>query len=241
MKICHFSDWHRNFRRLPEADLYVCTGDMLPNFPLLRIQPDKWRREIVYWDPYSGTPQPSGYYMGRWIEREREENLQRQWMMQQNFRREFLPDPDAPIVCVRGNHDFVAIADLFGGDVWEVDDDPTRTTTIGGLKIGGHRGVNWIGGEWQDEMRTEQMDDLAQKLPEDLDILITHAPPYGVLDFYGDYLGSRGLRRYINKRGYSPKDLKAHCFGHIHEGAGQKKLGDVIFSNGSLGYNLFEL
>ncbi len=31
MRIVHFSDWHGSLRALPDADLYVCTGDMYPN------------------------------------------------------------------------------------------------------------------------------------------------------------------------------------------------------------------
>ncbi len=31
MRIVHFSDWHGALKPLPDADLYVCTGDMYPN------------------------------------------------------------------------------------------------------------------------------------------------------------------------------------------------------------------
>lgn len=32
MRIVHFSDWHGRQEALPLADIYICTGDMLPNF-----------------------------------------------------------------------------------------------------------------------------------------------------------------------------------------------------------------
>lgn len=243
MKVCHFSDWHRNFRRLPEADLYVCTGDMLPNFPLIRYQPDKWKRELIYWDPEGDVdPPPGAYARGRLVSPEREIEKQRLWISKQNFRKDFLPNPDAPIICVRGNHDFVPLAELFGGDVWEATDDPTRTTTIQGLTVGGCRGVNFIQGEWTDELYGSQFDERAEKLPDNIDLLLTHSPPYGLLDFYGgSYVGSRALRRYVNKRSYSDSNIRAHFFGHIHEAFGSRNAAGTVFSNAATGHVLFEI
>ncbi len=62
-------------------------------------------------------------------------------------------------------------------------------------------------------------------IPNDTDILITHGPPFGMLDKifeYGDpdkphYVGSLSLA----DRVFELKQLKLHVFGHIHEGYGQ--------------------
>ena len=54
-------------------------------------------------------------------------------------------------------------------------------------------------------------------IPEDVDILITHSPPYGILDSINLY-GSRSLRKIIEK--ITPK---LWICGHIHEGYGEFK------------------
>jgi len=247
MKICHISDWHGNLRTLPTADLYIVTGDMMPNFPLIKIQVDKWRRDgIVTYDPYGhliGSPQrqPAGLYAGRLIIPEREETLQRQWCMQFPFRRGTCIPEDAPVLVVRGNHDFTDLSDWIGGDVWEVNLDPTRTTVVYGLKFGGCRGINYIIGEWSDELKRDQFDDVVKALPVDIDVLITHAPPSRILDFAGENYGSPSLASYVNKRSFSDLDLKAHMFGHVHEAIGTRSHGGTLFSNAATGVQTFDL
>lgn len=248
MKICHLSDWHGNTRRLPTADLYVVTGDMLPNFPLIKIQVDKWRRDgIVTYDPYGhliGKPQrqPVGVYVGRQVVHEREETFQKQWCMGQPFRQETGLSEDAPVLVVRGNHDFINLSDWIGGDVWEVNLDPTRTTKLFGLKFGGCRGINYIAGEWSDELRKEQFDVVARQLPEDLDVLLTHAPALGIRDFGSSHYGSSALFSYFNRRTYGGgKQLMAHLFGHVHEALGQEKRDETIYSNAATGVQIVEI
>lgn len=62
-----------------------------------------------------------------------------------------------------------------------------------------------------------------EKIPEDIDILMTHTPPYLVLDDnkYGRACGSMMLRMNLDER-VKPK---LHFFGHIHEQHGK----DIIF------------
>lgn len=56
-----------------------------------------------------------------------------------------------------------------------------------------------------------------QKIPPEVDILITHGPPFGILDktVRGDEVGCADLGRRIHE--VSPK---LHLFGHIHEAYG---------------------
>lgn len=68
---------------------------------------------------------------------------------------------------------------------------------------------------------TGRESDLSEKfnqIPEDVDILITHTPPYGILDKnkYGDNCGSIHLRNTVLDNSRLPK-LCLHVFGHIHE------------------------
>ncbi|WP_298646359.1 metallophosphatase domain-containing protein [uncultured Proteiniphilum sp.] len=73
-------------------------------------------------------------------------------------------------------------------------------------------------------------DESIQKIPDDTDILITHQPPYGVLDnsaniHYGDH---NLLQTVLDIR------PRYHLFGHIHNVYGVEKGKNTIFSNASL-------
>lgn len=61
-------------------------------------------------------------------------------------------------------------------------------------------------------------------IPHDLDILVTHMPPYGILD---QDLGSLEILNFVLKA-----QPKYHLFGHIHATAGQEfLLGETICRN----------
>jgi Icc-related predicted phosphoesterase len=224
MKICHFSDWHGALCEggdPTEADLYVCTGDMYPNFPIRT-------------------------YGRIFIDAHAEEQAQKSWAAGQGSWRKFLGSPDAPIIVVRGNHDFTEVAPMFGGEIYEIGLDSNTTFNVLGLKVGGFRGVNRIGCGWSDEFNQLEMDELARDLPLDLDILVTHSPPFDILDFYGQPLGSKAISAHLNNRKMkalakaSEDKPLLHCFGHIHEGAGVVKIENTTFSNASLRYNELE-
>lgn len=239
MKVCHISDWHGKLRILPPSDLYVVTGDMLPNFPLLKFMTSfAFNAKTVTYDPCDphGGPPPQGHIVDRLIDKKLEANRQEQWCLQRPFRREVgLPD-DAPVLVVKGNHDFISLEKWIGGDVWEVTEDPTRTTTVLGMKVGGCRGINYIVGEWDDELSQAEFSQRAQSIPTDIDILLTHSPPGGILDGPIGYhdregWGSPALASWHNKRLYFGTPLRAHFFGHVHDCPGTKKLAGTLFSN----------
>ena len=69
-----------------------------------------------------------------------------------------------------------------------------------------------------------------EKIPVDTNVLITHCPPYGILDFDDDCnWGSEELLTAVSK--LSPQ---AHLFGHIHKSHGIEKIGSTIFSNAAI-------
>ena len=249
MKIVHLSDWHGETKRIPPADLYVVSGDMLPNFPLIKIQTIRRSNGgIAIHDPHAhangkGLPPPNGYYAGRILEPKREETLQREWIAEHPFRSLLGIRDDVPVVCVRGNHDFTDLSEWFGGNVWEVNLDSSRTTSLFGMKIGGVRGISYIAGEWSDEMSRAEFVEACASLPNDLDLLITHSPPDGILDEYcGNHCGSRALTAYITSRLHTPWiPFRAHFFGHVHESRGESKIQGVVFSNASTNCNIIEL
>ncbi|MDE6633151.1 MAG: serine/threonine protein phosphatase, partial [Muribaculaceae bacterium] len=67
-------------------------------------------------------------------------------------------------------------------------------------------------------------------IPADTDILITHSPAYGILDFDDNtYYGSNALLERITT--IKPK---YHLFGHIHSKHGILEKDGTIFSNGAI-------
>ena len=67
-------------------------------------------------------------------------------------------------------------------------------------------------------------------IPNDTDVLITHSPAYGILDYDDNiHYGSEELLEKI-----STLKLKAHLFGHIHAQHGVSMLNGTFFSNGAI-------
>jgi Icc-related predicted phosphoesterase len=68
-------------------------------------------------------------------------------------------------------------------------------------------------------------------IPENIDILITHGPPFGILDktTRGRFVGCEQLAKKVAE--IKPK---IHVFGHIHEGYGILKTENTTFINASI-------
>lgn len=68
----------------------------------------------------------------------------------------------------------------------------------------------------------ESLKDRWDMIPDDVDILITHCPPYGILDQiatdYGVSVGDKDLRYALENR----LNPKLHVFGHIYENGGNQ-------------------
>lgn len=67
-------------------------------------------------------------------------------------------------------------------------------------------------------------------IPHDTNVVLTHEPPYGILDESDKInFGSEDLLQRI--KSISPA---AHLFGHVHPHHGMQKIGPTIFSNGAV-------
>jgi hypothetical protein len=75
--------------------------------------------------------------------------------------------------------------------------------------------------------RGNQLAEKWQKIPSDCNILITHCPPYGILDecVSGKRVGCEALRRFHDEALICPR---LHVFGHIHEQHGEFALFNVV-------------
>lgn len=79
------------------------------------------------------------------------------------------------------------------------------------------------------------------KIPDDVDVLITHNPPFGVLDLYNvESIGADGFVSKLGMRLGSEvlsqemkrlTKIKVHCFGHIHDGQGKHEVNGIRYFN----------
>lgn len=75
--------------------------------------------------------------------------------------------------------------------------------------------------------------EFVERCPENIDILVTHQPPYGILDYSrvtGEHIGSTVLYWQIMRR-IRPK---VHIFGHNHSGHGVQEIDGIKFVNAAL-------
>jgi Icc-related predicted phosphoesterase len=148
-------------------------------------------------------------------------------------------------IFVAGNHDvsierkLVEPSDLLSRDIVYLEND---STVIGGLKIWGSPYTPCFGHNWSWNMARNKLNRVWGLIPDDVDVIITHGPPKGILDLSYDessrleYCGCSSLKKRIFKL-----NPKLCCFGHIHNNrecmnSGLKILPniDTIFSNGSV-------
>lgn len=141
-------------------------------------------------------------------------------------------------IFIAGNHDFFfenkseineAIKQAFlvvnGGSIHYLEDS--------GVTIDG---INFWGSPWQPTFHDwafnlDSESALAQKfdlIPKDTQVLITHGPPYGILDQCPDgrRVGSQALYQSVME--VKPE---VHCFGHIHHSAGMYLFNGTTFVN----------
>ncbi|MEM1324491.1 MAG: metallophosphatase domain-containing protein [Bacteroidota bacterium] len=144
------------------------------------------------------------------------------WLDRQDFEHKIL---------IGGNHDFVAAErpDYFQQLLPEsIIYLYNSGTTIDGIRFWGSPYQPDLKGWAFGEDRGEPMRKHWQQIPNDTNILVTHTPPFGILD------ESRSGRRYgceeLSKR-LEELSVNVHIFGHIHSGYGQQQIGKTIYIN----------
>lgn len=214
MKIGHASDLHGHYERLERVeapDVWVLTGDFFPNV--------------------------GRQYTGR-IEAEAERAYQLRWWRHKGpsvVRRL----RGRPVVVCDGNHDFIPLAHALrnaGHPAPVFDVEAGAPIDLQGHRFAGFRAVPWIQlGEWVGEQHSFDAE-IERVWAHDPTILVTHAPPAGILD------GGFGIAPLTTALTHRPHKIVLHLFGHIHEHGGQEheELG-VRFVNGSLGVRVLEI
>jgi Icc-related predicted phosphoesterase len=148
------------------------------------------------------------------------------WINEQNYRNK---------IVVGGNHDNVLAEGRIKLQFAQYLCD--SGTEFEGLKIWGSPWTKTFEGMNPNckAFTVDTEEELASKfslIPDNIDILVTHSPPYGVLDqnIEEDYCGSSSL---IKPMIYS--GCKFHIFGHIHESYGKfyNAILDITYINAS--------
>lgn len=126
-------------------------------------------------------------------------------------------------VFICGNHDMC----LYKADIDGLDPN-VHYLCNSGVEIDG---IKFFGiPMFMEDCVSDRQNKFYGAIPVDTDVLITHSPPYGVLDFDDNinYGSSELLAR------LPALNLKAHLFGHIHAQRGIVTIGSVVFSNGAV-------
>ncbi|XP_030004129.1 metallophosphoesterase domain-containing protein 1 [Sphaeramia orbicularis] len=104
--------------------------------------------------------------------------------------------------------------------------------TVRGFRIYGSPWQPWYYGWGFNLPRGQALLDKWNQIPDNTDILVTHCPPLGFLDWVPKKMQRVGCMELLNtvQRRVQPK---LHVFGHIHEGYGMMTDGTTTFVNAS--------
>lgn len=141
-----------------------------------------------------------------------------------DFMNWFCDLPYSHKVFICGNHDDC----LYGANIDGLDDN-VHYLCNSGVEIDGLKfyGVPMFMGDCITDRQSRNY----ARIPADTDILITHSPAYGILDFDdGINYGSEEILHRLP----SIPNLKAHLFGHIHAQHGIVSHNGITFSNGAI-------
>lgn len=155
------------------------------------------------------------------------------WFAQQDYEHKIL---------IAGNHDFFferasvqEIEELIPEGIIYLDDSGVE---IAGVKFWGSPVSPWFHNWAFNRNRGTEIKRHWDLIPEHTDVLITHGPPYGILDetVYRDVVGCEDLMLRVHQ-----VNPQFHVFGHIHEAYGQLTKDGTTFINASVLDDQYEL
>ena len=133
-------------------------------------------------------------------------------------------------VFIAGNHDF-----CLRGARLEGLDENCHYLCNSGVQIDGVKfyGVPMF---FEDAINRRAENDF-MNIPPDTDVLVTHQPPYDILDLSDEiHYGDPFLRQRVMQ--IHPR---LHLFGHIHKAAGVEEWNGSVFSNGAVLGEVYDL
>ena len=148
----------------------------------------------------------------------------------------FAEQPAKHKILIAGNHDFNFEIPVNKFDTLEILKQnkivylENSEIIIEGIKIYGTPDQPYFY-NWAFNKTSDELVESYSNIPKDTDILITHCPPEGILDYVSGqgHVGSKELMDRVNivKPNY-------HIFGHIHEEFGKEYIDNVTYINASL-------
>lgn len=201
LRVVAISDTHGTLPDLPEGDLLIVAGDFTINGT---------EREVVFFDEWLGTlPHPVKVVVAG----------NHDWCLQTKRQK-----PGWPWI-----HNAVYLQDS------GVSIPPERFD----LQGYNHQ-ITIYGSPWQPryydwafqlDYNSPELKAKWEAVPTGIDILVTHAAPYGILDEHPrrGHLGCEFLAEELKR--IKPK---LHVFGHIHPGYGVLETRDTLFVNASV-------
>lgn len=146
--------------------------------------------------------------------------------------------PADRILMTPGNHDFIFESDFeWKNSPLEMLIDRMPDEAPEGLKI---YGSPWVPNlpNWAFHATDQRLVELADEIPEGMDIWLQHGPPYGMLDQpwrNKQHVGNKHLLEALNTK--PPKVL---ICGHIHEAAGYAEHNGALVANVSFVDEFYE-
>ena len=214
LTICHFSDLHGNVNKLfavqnKHADVYVCTGDFFPN------------------SDYAPDAESERQFQMDWLYADRRKGSVMERMVAMFG--------DTPVICVSGNHDYIDLTPELrkhGVNAHHITDEGV---TVCGLTWAGFPEVPRIVGDWVGEaLQSDLKKAVYLTMQSNPDVLVTHAPPAGILDDDHGCGHGHGIEAITSALAYTEHQVKMHLFGHIHKCGGRTEtLMGVQFCNGA--------
>jgi Icc-related predicted phosphoesterase len=161
-----------------------------------------------------------------------------------SFARWFNNQPAKHKIFVPGNHEFYFESELPASKLWFQEECPDgillieQEIVIDGIKFYGSpitpRFFDWA---WNRD-RFRDIKPHWDTIPNDVNVLITHGPPFGVLDivYYVDGITPKERVGCVElwERILELKQLKVHLFGHIHSESGEKEFNGIRYFNCSV-------
>jgi predicted phosphodiesterase len=155
--------------------------------------------------------------------------------------------PHERVIVTPGNHDFAfeklpELRRLVHGKFPRVQMLIDEETIIGNVRAWASPWTPWFH-DWAFNFLPgpageRQAEDKWDQIPDDTAFLVTHGPPYGILDgtLHRRLVGDVVLKHRISQL----KNLKMHVFGHIHEGHGTMVEGAVTYVNAAICDHLYD-
>jgi Icc-related predicted phosphoesterase len=157
-----------------------------------------------------------------------------------DFLKWFSKQPAEYKIFIAGNHDFMFennglfARSLVPSDIIYLED---TFIEVLGLKIYGTP-VNPMFFNWAFNRTEENLKKHWEAIPENIDILITHCPPFGIMDAvnnrYNNYINTNTGSPSLNFEIFNRIKPKINCFGHIHQQNGVQIINNIKFINASV-------